>query len=100
MISVYCYVLVMRYLFLLFIISCGPHHVSNPDRNTTKDVEYCNDASKKLIELGCKEGKPTKKGLSFYDLCIDLESKGMYINAKCISQIDSCEKIDYCTGSR
>lgn len=85
----------------LFVLSCDPPPPFPPniERNTAVDVTYCGAASNNLFMLGCEEGKPSKKGVTFDQLCNDLSLKGMFINARCLSEIKSCKGVNACTGS-
>ena len=88
-------------LLALFVISCDEPKFPKPRQASLEvDVLYCDTAGANLRSLGCGEGKPTRKGVSFEDLCRDLEGKNIYVGAQCLSKVKSCGQVDDCTGSR
>lgn len=93
----------LRIFLLLSVIttSCDEPKFPKPRPTTLEtDVLYCDVAAANLGRLGCPEAKATKRGMTFEELCRDLESKGIYVGAQCLSKVKSCDDVDDCTGSR
>ncbi len=63
------------------------------------DVEMCDLAEKHLLELGCPEGRPTKRGTPFSMVCRELSAAGIFANPKCLANVRSCAEVDVCTGT-
>lgn len=63
------------------------------------DTELCDRAEAHLIELGCPEGQPTKRGKRFGDVCRELHDNGIFVNPKCLAEIKSCAEVDVCTNT-
>ena len=61
------------------------------------DTEMCDAAEANLIKLGCPEGKPTKRGKRFGDVCRELQENGIFVNPRCLTIIVSCVNVDVCT---
>jgi hypothetical protein len=60
-----------------------------------KGSEWCDEAEKNLLALGCEEGQPTKKGKSFTDFCVETQKEGgIDLNPKCLASIKRCDEID------
>jgi hypothetical protein len=81
--------------------ACPPSPPPDPVRPTPTpvptDTEYCDLAENHLTELNCVEGQPTKKGVHFGAVCRELQSRGVFINPKCLTEIKSCAEVDVCT---
>jgi hypothetical protein len=98
-----------RVLFLMFLAltACegcppmGPTPDPVQPRPTPipTDTEWCDLAENKLTELNCIESQPTKKGVHFGALCKELQSKGIFVNPKCLAEIKTCAEVDVCTGT-
>lgn len=89
-------------LLSLFITNCAScqDDVRQPTP-VVKDSDFCEPAEINLKKLGCEEGNPTKKGLTFTEFCLKTQNGGgIYLNPKCLSTITSCSKVDECTGSK
>jgi hypothetical protein len=93
----------LRPLFLLFALSvvglfgCGaPEHVvPEPIVPTVKGSEWCDEAEKNLLALGCEEGRPTKRGKSFTEFCLETQQDGgIDLNPQCLATIKSCDEVD------
>lgn len=89
---------IITLLFSLLIIDCKIKD-QTIKKDITEDIKYCDAAEYNLLKLNCKEGEPTKKGRTFYKFCQQLESNGIFLNAQCLSKINSCDQINECTGS-
>jgi hypothetical protein len=63
------------------------------------DTNLCDAAESNLVKLGCDEGRPTKGGMRFGDVCRELQNAGIGINPSCLASITTCEQIDDCTRS-
>lgn len=83
-------------LALFGLTGCPPpHSVPEPVIPEVKGSEWCDDAEKNLLALGCEEGQPTKKGKSFTDFCVETQRDGgIDLNPKCLASIKSCDEID------
>lgn len=83
------------------IIACGPAQYPPRPRPTpvVTDTQYCDTAEANLIKLGCPEGKPTKRGTRFGDLCRELHENGIFLNPQCLSTIVTCSAVDVCTST-
>lgn len=69
--------------------------VPEPVVPEVKDSEWCAAAEKNLLALGCEEGKPTKRGKSFTDFCVETQKEGgIDLHPKCLSTVKSCDEID------
>lgn len=96
----------MKYLILLIglvglvgLVGCNlSQPIVEPEAVVT-DTEYCKPAEINLTELGCKEFFP-KKEKSFYQMCIETQDAGIFLNPKCLSNIKTCSGADICTGSK
>lgn len=90
------------FLFLLIMLSaCDEPKFPKPRQSDIEvDILYCDTAAANLQRLDCPEAKKTKRGMTFEELCRDLESKNIYVGAQCISKVKSCDDVDDCTGSR
>lgn len=83
---------------LLFMLDCKIKD-QTIKKDFTLDMGYCAEAEKNLLKLDCKEGKPTKRGKTFYQFCQETESNGIFLNAQCLTKITNCNQINECTGS-
>lgn len=95
MIRLYAFV----FAFALTVVACGPI-MYPPTPSPTPvviDTEFCNAAEVNLNKLGCPEGRPTKRGVLFRDLCVELHKNGIFVNPKCLATISSCTQVDFCT---
>lgn len=82
---------------LVGLLGCPPteHVVPEPVIPKVQGSEWCDDAEKNLLALGCEEGQPTKKGQSFTEFCLDTQKNGgIDLNPKCLATIKSCDEID------
>jgi len=85
----------MKKFLLLFLISCYPEPKPTP---IVVDNYLCAAAETHLKELKCiGEGSYTKKGKSFTIFCLETQQNGIFLNPKCLTEINSCEQIDSCT---
>jgi hypothetical protein len=66
------------------------------------DSEYCGEAEVHLKEIACipKNEPYTKRGKSFKQFCEETQENGVFLNPKCLTTVNSCEEIDYCTMTR
>lgn len=96
----------MRKLALSLVIlvalvgACGPAKSPPPTPAPTPvvtDTQFCDAAEANLIKLGCPEGKPTKRGTRFGDVCRDLHENGIFVNPRCLATISTCSAVDVCT---
>jgi hypothetical protein len=84
-------------LSLSALLGCPPYErvVPEPEIPQVQGSEWCDDAEKNLLGLGCEEGQPTKKGKSFTEFCLDTQKNGgIDLNPKCLATIKSCDEID------
>lgn len=89
----------------LFLVACQngcpiqptPDPVQPHPTPVPTGSEFCDLAEKRLQDLQCAEGNPTKKGERFGDVCRELQSKGIAIDPKCLSEIKTCADVDVCT---
>jgi hypothetical protein len=81
---------------LVGLLGCPTgHYIPEPEIPEVKGSEWCDDAEKNLLALGCEEGQPTKRGKSFTEFCIDTQKNGgIDLNPKCLATIKSCDEID------
>lgn len=89
-------------LFSLLLVACLPNkETSNaPTPAPTPivtDTQYCDAAEANLVKLGCSEGKPTKRGKRFGDVCRELHENGIFVNPRCLTSIKQCSEVDVCT---
>lgn len=93
----------LRPLRLAFFLSiagfagCGPGErvIPDPVVPNVKGSEWCSAAEKNLQALGCEEGKPTKRGKSFTEFCVETQKEGgIDLHPKCLSTVKSCDEID------
>ncbi len=85
-----------------FLLACPPsvppiHPPEPAPTPVVTDTEFCDAAEANLIKLGCPEGKPTKRGERFGDVCRELHSEGIFVNPRCLSTLTSCAGVDVCT---
>jgi|SRR5690606_28619685 len=111
----------IKLLFLsLFLSSClmpGTPSIDDPKPidpvipDTDSNVTYtCSTAENRVQELCsadsvkneycCEVVKPTLKGKSFSEFCLDIQQDGVDLNVSCLSNITSCSQIDVCTNSK
>jgi hypothetical protein len=82
-------------LLLILCVACpSQDSVPEPEIPVVEGTEWCERAEKNLVALGCEEGKPTKKGKSFAQVCKETQDNGVDLNPKCLSTIKSCDQID------
>ncbi len=94
-------------VMLIALVACdacpppGPTPDPVPPRPTPvpTDSEWCDLAENRLTELNCPESQPTKKGVHFGAFCRELQSKGIFINPKCLAEVKSCAGVDVCTAT-
>ena len=87
---------------LLATFACQQPSVSPAGPHPTPvvvDTDLCDAAEAKLIELGCPEGRPTKRGERFGDVCRELQNAGIFVNPRCLSTLVTCAGVDVCTGT-
>jgi hypothetical protein len=73
----------------------GERVVPEPVVPQVKGSEHCAAAEKNLLALGCEEGKPTKRGKSFTDFCVETQREGgIDLHPECLSTVKSCDEID------
>jgi len=97
----------MKKFALSFVVLMSPEIACGPSQNTpppppaptpvVTDTQFCDAAEANLIKLGCPEGKPTKRGTRFSDVCRDLHENGIFVNPRCLATISSCSVVDVCT---
>lgn len=84
-----------------FLLACPPSSPPHPPDPTptpvVTDTEFCDAAEANLIKLACPEGKPTKRGERFGDVCRELHSEGIFVNPRCLATIVACTSVDVCT---
>lgn len=87
--------------------SCASCHVVVPPSPvaphptpTVADTEMCDAAEQRLVQLGCPEGKPTKRGERFGDVCRELQGDGIFVNPRCLASVADCDHVDVCTSTR
>jgi nitrous oxide reductase accessory protein NosL len=93
--------LFLAVLVTLFV-ACTPKQDTIPPPRPTPvvtDTEFCDAAEANLIKLGCPEGKPTKRGKRFGDVCRELHENGIFVNPRCLATISLCASVDVCTGT-
>jgi hypothetical protein len=92
----------MKYikLFLLSTLVACPNQIPEQPKPIIFENDYCYKAEYNLNKLNCREGKPTKTGVTFTSFCLKTQENGIPLRPKCLSEIDSCEKIDECTKSK
>ena len=87
-------------ILVTLVAACGPTAPPPPTPAPTPvvtDTAFCDAAEANLIKLGCPEGKPTKRGTRFSDVCRDLHENGIFVNPRCLATISSCSAVDVCT---
>jgi len=71
---------------------CKP--TPTPDPKT--DIELCDEAEERLLELGCEEGAPIimpdGTQVAFTQFCIDTANAGHWLNPRCLMNLKSCDK--------
>lgn len=80
-------------------VSTVPDPVPPRPTPVPTDIEWCDRAETRLIELNCPESQPTKKGIRFGAFCRELQSNGIAINPRCLAEVKSCAEVDVCTGT-
>lgn len=83
-------------LLVVGLLGCTSERViPEPVIPKVEGSEWCDDAERNLLALGCEEGQPTKKGKSFTEFCLDTQQNGgIDLNPKCLATIKSCDEID------
>mgnify|MGYP006879905907 CR=1 FL=1 len=96
----------MKNYFLLFVmaisgLACMNVLVPTEPRPTpvVVDTDLCDAAEANLLSHGCEEGKPTKRGTRFSDVCRELHASGIYVNPRCLATLNDCSKVDVCTNT-
>lgn len=64
-----------------------------------KETDYCSAAERRLLQLHCSEGNPTKRGKTFTQFCYETQNNGIFLNPKCLAQITGCEQIESCDNA-
>lgn len=65
------------------------------------DSDHCKLACEHLRDLKCKEGDPVKATgdagyVSCEDFCRETQSNGVWLNPKCVEQINTCSELETC----
>lgn len=91
-------------LVLLFIVGCPPKDPVLPPPNPPVDTDLCGEMCTHLKSLGCEEGDDVynndipgpvdEPNQSCEDWCAETQDKGVSINPRCVSQVESCEDIE------
>lgn len=87
-------------ILVTLVGACGPASSPPPTPAPTPvvtDTQFCDAAEANLIKLSCPEGKPTKRGTRFGDVCRELHENGIFVNPRCLATITSCSAVDVCT---
>ncbi len=92
------------FLIALFLIgACRPtsdvDFVPPRPQPIPVDTYMCELAERHLIALNCPEGRPTKRGKPFAEVCKELQDNGIFVNPKCLSLVETCAGVDVCTGT-
>jgi hypothetical protein len=90
----------MRWLCasLLLVLSCSPT-LPRPAPTPDPGASTCDSACTKLRELGCDEAKPTAKGASCEQVCLNVMTSGVIAwNLGCRSAVTTCAAADACEG--
>ncbi len=92
----------LLFISTIILIGCLP-------ANNSIDSLFCQAAQAHLTILCqqnpqtnaycCQVVKPTLQGKTFQTFCQETESHNIFLNAKCLSTITSCNQIDVCTGT-
>lgn len=77
-------------------IACSAVSTPKKDASIAVDPDFCELAQNNLLKLHCPQGEPTKRGTPFAEVCKQVQSQGIGLNAKCLSSITSCLDIDKC----
>ena len=64
---------------------------------TLTNPATCEDACKRLGELGCPAAKPTEKGTTCTEVCENAEHSGLTLwGTRCMVRATSCAEADAC----
>lgn len=98
----------MKYLALLALIllalGCPPKDPVVPPPNPPVDTDLCGEMCEHLKTLGCEEGEDVynndipgpvdEPNQSCEDWCAEMQDKGVFINPRCVSKVESCDEIE------
>lgn len=87
-------------LSLLITTDCSIEQSKPRPTPVVTDNNFCKNAQNNLLKLNCEEGKPTKKGKTFEQFCLETQENGVFLNPRCLSNITNCSEIDNCTNSK
>lgn len=83
----------MKYLFLLFLTSCGHCSPTPPPPSGPTCAEVCTRAA----TMGCDVAKPTAKGETCEKVCTEVEASGLIdLDLECRARAESCEAAEAC----
>ena len=92
---------------LLALVSCKGAVQPEPQPAVITDSEHCGPACVHLMDLGCEEGFPIPVALQdggtrmapCSEMCINTQSKGVWLNPVCVEKISKCDQIENCAIS-
>lgn len=97
-------------VFALVLTGCPvaggsvPPDPPSPSPTPPPDTNLCEQMCSHLTDLGCEEAKPVYNNdlpgppdvpnQSCKDFCEEMQTKGVFVNPKCVSTVPACEQIE------